>query len=64
ILGNILELQAERNQQPWVTFSKWSRIYGDVYTFNVLGSRTIVLNSYSAIKELLEQRSHNYSDRP
>ncbi|KAF9260456.1 cytochrome P450 [Marasmius fiardii PR-910] len=64
ILGNILELQSERNQQPWVTFSKWSRIYGDVYTFNVLGSRTIVLNSYSAINELLEQRSHNYSDRP
>ncbi|KAF9262863.1 cytochrome P450 [Marasmius fiardii PR-910] len=64
ILGNILEVRAKRKEPRCVLYSNWSRIYGDVFTLDVLGSRTIVLNSYKAITELLEHRSHNNSDRP
>ncbi|KAG7087478.1 hypothetical protein E1B28_013441 [Marasmius oreades] len=64
ILGNINGFQAEPGEPLWITFLNLSRIYGDIFTFHVLGSRTIVLNSYEAITELFERRSQNYSDRP
>ncbi|KAG7087440.1 hypothetical protein E1B28_013406 [Marasmius oreades] len=64
ILGNILEVQAKHKEPLYITYSNWSKIYGDVFTFNVFGTRTVVLNSYKAITELLDHRSHNYSDRP
>ncbi|KAF9261904.1 cytochrome P450 [Marasmius fiardii PR-910] len=63
ILGNIFDMKAKRKEPIHITFTNWSQIYGDVFTFDVLGSRTIVLNSYRAIIDLLEHRSYNYSDR-
>ncbi|KAG7087458.1 hypothetical protein E1B28_013424 [Marasmius oreades] len=64
ILGNILQVQAQRDVPLWIEYSNWAQTYGDVFSFSVFGSRTVVLNSYKAITELLEHRSHNYSDRP
>ncbi|KAF9261942.1 cytochrome P450 [Marasmius fiardii PR-910] len=57
-------MKAERKEPIHITFNNWSQTYGDVFTFDVLGSRTVVLNSYKAIIDLLERRSYNYSDRP
>lgn len=37
---------------------------GDVVSLNVLGFRTVIVNSASAAKELLEKRSAIYSSRP
>ena len=37
---------------------------GDVNYLEVLGQPLVVLNSYSACKDLLEKRSHIYSSRP
>ncbi|KAF9261871.1 cytochrome P450 [Marasmius fiardii PR-910] len=62
ILGNIFDVQTKGPTH--VTYAKWSQMYGDIFTFDVLGSRTVVLNSYKAIIDLLEHRSYNYSDRP
>lgn len=39
-------------------------ITGDVFSYEVLGQRIIVLNSLEATQELFEKRSANYSDRP
>ncbi|KAF9260434.1 cytochrome P450 [Marasmius fiardii PR-910] len=66
IFGNILQIQGSlKHKEPlWITFSDWSKRYGEVFTFSVLGSRTVVLNSHKAMLELLDQRSQNYSDRP
>ncbi|KAF9261945.1 cytochrome P450 [Marasmius fiardii PR-910] len=64
IFGNILDVRAKRKEPVHITYANWSHIYGDVFTFDVLGSRTVVLNSYKAIVDLLEHRSCNYSDRP
>ena len=64
IVGNLREASAKRDEPVWVTYTNWSRIYGDIFHLKVFGTRTIVLNSYKAAMELLEKRSNNYSDRP
>lgn len=44
-------------------FQKWAQEYGPIYSL-MLGTKTmIVLNSDQAVKELLDRRSNNYSDR-
>ncbi|KAF9260433.1 cytochrome P450 [Marasmius fiardii PR-910] len=65
ILGNVLEFRAKKRDEPLhLSYFKMSQVYGDVFTFDVFGTRTVVLNSHKAIIELLEQRSRNYSGRP
>ncbi|KAF9264397.1 cytochrome P450 [Marasmius fiardii PR-910] len=66
IVGNLVDFKKvqESGEPPWITYIKWSHLYGDVFTFHIFGSRTIVLNSYKAIMDLLEHQSQNYSDRP
>ncbi|KAJ8074885.1 hypothetical protein PM082_019212 [Marasmius tenuissimus] len=51
-------------QRLWHAYTEWSRTYGPLFYFTIFGSRTLVLNSYRAVTELLEKRSWNYSDRP
>ena len=44
-------------------FQQWAKEYGDVYSL-MLGTKTlIVLSSDEAVKELLDRRSANFSDR-
>lgn len=44
-------------------FQKWAQEYGPVYSL-ILGTKTlIVLSNDEAVKELLDRRSNNYSDR-
>ncbi|KAJ7319135.1 putative monooxygenase [Mycena albidolilacea] len=50
--------------QQWLTFSKWARAYGSIVYLDVVGQPFIVLNSAKVAKELLDQRSNIYSDRP
>ncbi|KAI0654024.1 cytochrome P450 [Cubamyces menziesii] len=61
ILGNVCDIPRD---QPWVAFSNLSRKYGDVISFSILGQTTIVLNSASAVSDLLDKRSAIYSSRP
>ena len=56
-----------QNQSPKLTHDQWSDVHtviGDVNYLEVLGQPLIVLNSYSACKDLLEKRSRIYSSRP
>ncbi|KAF9261870.1 cytochrome P450 [Marasmius fiardii PR-910] len=64
ILGNIVDVATKRKEPTHIMYANWAQVYGDIFTFDVLGSRTVVLNSYKAIVDLLEHRSYNYSDRP
>ncbi|KAJ7301421.1 putative monooxygenase [Mycena albidolilacea] len=50
--------------QQWLTFSKWARAYGSIVYLDVVGQTFTVLNSAKVDKELLDQRSNIYSDRP
>ncbi|KAF9456731.1 cytochrome P450, partial [Collybia nuda] len=45
-------------------FSELAKTYGDIIHLSIPMRSFIVLNSVEAAVELLEKRSHNYSDRP
>jgi hypothetical protein len=46
------------------TYEKWGRTYGDVVYIEALHKKIVVLNSMQAAKDLMDQRSAIYSDRP
>ncbi|KAF7360503.1 O-methylsterigmatocystin oxidoreductase [Mycena venus] len=50
----------------WKTYAEWGRKYGyqGLVSFHVLGRRMVVLNSAADAINLLDKRSHIYSDRP
>ncbi|KAF8231177.1 cytochrome P450 [Tricholoma matsutake] len=51
--------------EPWKTYATWADYFGDaVISFRVYNRRIIVLNSATAVRDLLEQRAAIYSDRP
>ncbi|THV04845.1 cytochrome P450 [Dendrothele bispora CBS 962.96] len=49
---------------PWRTYAEWKNIYGDLIYIYVLGNPVLILNSASAVSDLLEKRGGNYSSRP
>ncbi|KAF8077583.1 cytochrome P450 [Lyophyllum atratum] len=61
LIGNILDMPTD---QEWFTFAKWGEQYGDICSVTVLGQTVIILNSAKAAIELLDKKSHIYSDRP
>jgi hypothetical protein len=51
-------------ENPHLQFQKWAQEYGPVYSL-MLGTKTmIVLSSATAVKDLLDKKSVNYSARP
>ncbi|KAF2211351.1 hypothetical protein CERZMDRAFT_85519 [Cercospora zeae-maydis SCOH1-5] len=61
IIGNIHQMPTK---DAHLQFQRWAEEYGDVYSL-MLGTQTlIVLSSDTAIKDLMDKRSSNYSDRP
>ncbi|KAK0484301.1 cytochrome P450 [Armillaria luteobubalina] len=63
VIGNLLDLPKDKERE-WETWAEWGKRYGGISSAVVLGQTIIVLNSYSVAKELLNNRSANYSDRP
>ncbi|KAF5327252.1 hypothetical protein D9619_004581 [Psilocybe cf. subviscida] len=61
LIGSIFEIPTSK---PWLTYAQWAKVYGNIFSFEVLGQRVIILNSLEVAQELLEKRSANYSDRP
>ncbi|KAF5343051.1 hypothetical protein D9758_011135 [Tetrapyrgos nigripes] len=61
LLGNVLQMP-KRN--GWLLMHEWSKALGPIFHLNMAGQPVIVLNSNEAALELLERRSHIYSDRP
>ncbi|KAI0356908.1 cytochrome P450 [Trametes cingulata] len=61
IFGNLFQLE---QQQEWLQFTNWGKIYGDVVTMRIFNKPIILLNSAQAIVDLFEARSAIYSDRP
>ncbi|KAJ5631511.1 cytochrome P450 oxidoreductase [Penicillium longicatenatum] len=61
LLGN---LHLMPTSKPHLQLQKWAKEYGPIYSL-ILGTKTmIVLSSDTAVKDLLDKRSGNYSDRP
>ncbi|KAI0061754.1 cytochrome P450 [Artomyces pyxidatus] len=61
IIGNLLDAPTE---QPWLTYAKWAKEYGDIMSLRVLGQMIVVLQSPRTIRDLLDNRGTTYSDRP
>lgn len=60
IIGSLLEIQMDK---PWLIYDAWSKKYGDILHFKVLGTSFIILGSLKRTNDLFEKRSSNYSDR-
>ncbi|KAJ7622517.1 cytochrome P450 [Roridomyces roridus] len=61
ILGNLFNLPRDRR---WITYQAWAKEYGDIMHISTLGRHMIILNSETAVLDLLERRMNIYSDRP
>ncbi|KAG2153304.1 cytochrome P450 [Suillus clintonianus] len=61
ILGSALAIDVNA---PWVTYQAWGSQYGDLVYTKLFGLDNIVINSERIARDLLENRSQNYSDRP
>ncbi|KAF9456739.1 cytochrome P450 [Collybia nuda] len=61
VLGHIMAIPAVDQGE---FFSELAKTYGDIIHLHIPMRSYIVLNSVEASIELLEKRSHNYSDRP
>ncbi|CAA7262429.1 unnamed protein product [Cyclocybe aegerita] len=61
IIGNAHQIPAEF---PWMTFSDWSRKYGDIMHVDAMGQSFVIVSSPKIAQDLLDKRSSVYSDRP
>ncbi|EIW84509.1 cytochrome P450 [Coniophora puteana RWD-64-598 SS2] len=59
-VGNLFDMDWN---QPWVTFSEWSKAHGDLVHSKLFGLRIITLHSEDLIRDLFDKRSTKYSDR-
>ena len=48
----------------WLTFTEWSKKYGDLTRIKLFGTDVIYTNSLEVAHELFEKRSSVYSCRP
>lgn len=60
LLGNLLQL---KEKKPYKTFTKWSEIYGPIYSIELGSSHMIVLNNSDVVKEAMVTRFSSISTR-
>ncbi|KIJ66834.1 hypothetical protein HYDPIDRAFT_85958 [Hydnomerulius pinastri MD-312] len=61
IVGNVRGIDVGA---PWLTYTEWSNLYGDLVYSSFFSQEIIVINSEKVARALLDQRSNIYSDRP
>ena len=62
ILGNLLQLlEADGDLIP--VFGKWTKEFGPIMQFSVLGDKQVLLGTQKAAQDLLAKRGGRYSDR-
>ncbi|XP_048216617.1 vitamin D 25-hydroxylase isoform X4 [Perognathus longimembris pacificus] len=62
-IGNIYSL-ATSADLPHVYMRKQSQVYGEIFSLDLGGISTVVLNGYDVIKECLVHQSEVFADRP
>jgi cytochrome P450 len=62
-IGNAVQIMTAKVPFPCL-LAEWREIYGDIYSFTVLGHTTIVVNTAADAKELFDMRSTTYNSRP
>ncbi|KAJ7053961.1 cytochrome P450 [Mycena amicta] len=61
LLGNIRQFPSSF---PWLTYQEWGRQYGPIMHVKAFSDHIVIINSAKIADDLLEKRSHVYSDRP
>ncbi|KAF9457241.1 cytochrome P450 [Collybia nuda] len=61
LVGNMFQIP---QKDEWPVYEAWAKKYGPITYLTMLGTPMIVLNTLKAIRELLDERSGNYSNRP
>ncbi|KAK7685274.1 hypothetical protein QCA50_011637 [Cerrena zonata] len=61
LLGNLADLPRTIDREKLLS---WRQNHGDITYLSALGKSLVILNTTDAIKELLDRRAKNYSDRP
>jgi cytochrome P450 len=61
IIGNLLDIPST---STWLAYTEFSKKYGHIVYYRILGKDIVVLNTIKPIKDLLEKRGDVYSDRP
>ncbi|XP_072278464.1 vitamin D 25-hydroxylase [Pyxicephalus adspersus] len=61
LIGNILSLNST---EPHVYMARLSHSHGEIFSLDLGGISTVVLNGYDAIKECLVRQSDVFADRP
>jgi cytochrome P450 len=61
ILGNLHQIPL---QKSFLQFAQWSREYGPIIGLHLGPQKVVVLNSWQAVRDLLDQRGAIYSSRP
>ncbi|XP_003254309.1 vitamin D 25-hydroxylase [Nomascus leucogenys] len=62
-IGNIYSLAAS-SELPHVYMRKQSQVYGEIFSLDLGGISTVVLNGYDVVKECLVHQSEIFADRP
>ncbi|KAF9223624.1 cytochrome P450 [Gyrodon lividus] len=61
IVGNVRGINTAA---PWLTYTDWGNLYGDLVYSSFFSQEIILINSEKVARALLDQRSNIYSDRP
>ncbi|KAF9243542.1 cytochrome P450 [Melanogaster broomeanus] len=61
IVGNVRGINVAA---PWLTYTDWGKLHGDLVYSSFFTQEIIVINSEKVARTLLDQRSNIYSDRP
>ena len=61
ILGNIHQIPLTKS---FLKFTEWAREYGPILGIHLGSQRAVILNSWTAVRDLLDQRGAIYSSRP
>ncbi|KAF5359346.1 hypothetical protein D9756_003621 [Leucocoprinus leucothites] len=59
-IDNLLDFPTYK---AWLVYDEWTKLYGDIVYFKVLGQPFLLLGSSVTTSNIFEKRSSNYSDR-
>lgn len=61
VVGNAFNIDFK---EPYLTYTEWGKIYGDLVYSRIFGQDFLIVNSENTARLLADQRSSIYSDRP
>ncbi|KAI6042914.1 cytochrome P450 [Pisolithus marmoratus] len=61
IVGNVFDIDLK---EPYLTYTEWSKTYGEIVYSRMFGQDVIIVNSEKMARNLADKRSTIYSSRP